>query len=199
MTTPAKPETVAPRGAVLVRDPANLLDTLRRMRNLNDAVMFYNHESSLKLMLRNDPMGADTIACDLCIVPDAEEASMLEMHADGYLEEPTTYILESWSFDADKVVPQDLEKVATAINDAFLLKICPCRHYMIKDDGMYCYYCQLTSTPADRKRHFCPICHEDGVRMHMTVTTCCSQPLHRGCLATWHAKSGADRCPLCRK
>ena len=196
-----KPEPAA-QGAVLVQDAANLLDTLCRLRTLNEAVMFYNHESSLKLLLRNDPVGADTLACDLCIVADEEDDHlnrMLELHPDGYLEDPTTYVLESWSFDTDKVTPRDLDKVAAAINGAFLLRICPCRRYLIKDDGLYCYYCQLSSTPADRQHHFCPICCEDGVRMHMTVTACCTQPLHRACLTTWHTKSGADRCPLCRR
>lgn len=188
--------------AVLVQDSESLLGTLRRLHALNEAVMFYTLEGTLKLMLRNDPVTADTLACDLCIVVDEEDDllnRMLELHADGYLEDPTTYVLESWSFDADKVAPPDLDKVAAAINAAYLLKTCPCRRYLIKDDGLYCYFCQLSSTAANRQHHFCPICCEDGVRMHMMVTACCSQPLHRGCLATWHAKSGADACPLCRR
>lgn len=199
-TKPPPPDGDAP--AVLVQDAEALLLTLRRLRALNEAVMFYSHDSSLKLMLRNDPSGDDTLACDLCVVVDEEDDllnRMLDLHADGYQEDPTTYVLDSWSFKDARVTPRDLDKVVAAINAAYLLRTCPCRRYLIKDDGLYCYFCQLSSTAADRQRQFCPICCEDGARMHMATTTCCSQPLHRACLATWHAKSGDERCPLCRR
>lgn len=193
----------APLPGLLVQDPVSLLATLRRLRVLNEAVMFHNQEGTLKLMLRNDPVDPDTLACDLCIVVDDEDDAMqrmMDLHADGYLEDPTTYVLESWSFDDSSPDAQkQAAKVAAAMNTAFLLRVCPCRRYLIKDDGLCCYFCDLSSTAAGRSRHFCPICCEDGVRMHMTVTACCDQPLHRGCLSKWRAKSGSDTCPLCRQ
>ena len=197
----SKPHAAAAVGA-LVRDPGALLETLRRMRVLNEAVMFRNQEDSLKLMLRNDPVGQDSLACDLCIVTDDDDESlarMLDLHPDGYVEDPTTYVLESWSFSCDEVSSADLERVAAAVNAAYLLRICSCKRYLIKDDAEYCYFCQLTSTAEDRERHFCPICCDEGVRMHMVLTGCCCQPLHRRCLDTWHAKSGNGSCPLCRR
>lgn len=196
-----RPAAAEPPASV-VQDSCSLLATLHRLRVLNEAVMFYTQSGDIKLMLRNDPATSDIIACDLCIVADGDDdddlTRVLDLHPDGYMEEPATYVLESWSFDADKVGEADMDRVAAAINAAYLLRICPCRRYLIKDDGMYCYFCHMTSTPATREHHFCPICCEDSVRMHMTTTPCCSQSLHRGCLATWRAKSGDDRCPLCR-
>lgn len=196
----AAPPPPKPIDCLVVRDSASLLSVLWRLRNANEAVLFYNQDASLKLMLRNDPEDLDTLACDLCIVADEEDDQtqrMLELHADGYCEDPTTYVLDTWSFDASKVTVADVDKVAAAINEAYLLRVCPCRRYLIKDDASYCLYCHLTSTPADQQHHFCPICYDDGVRMHMTVMPCCSQPLHRQCLDTWRAKS--DSCPLCRQ
>lgn len=183
----------------LVKDSTSLLAVLWRLRNANEAVLFYNRDGSLKLMLRNDPQDLDTLACDLCIVTDEEDDTMqrlLELHPDGYTDDPTTYVLDNWQFDASKVVARDMDKVVAAINAAHLLRVCPCRRYLIKDDAAYCFYCHMTSTPSDQQHDFCPICYDDGVRMHMTVLPCCSQALHRQCLSTWKSKS--DRCPLCR-
>lgn len=191
------PEFVAP--AVLVKDTAALLATVKRLRVLNDAVMFYNHEGSLKLMLRNCPdENPDILACELCIAVDDEDEDvnrMLQRTCDGYMDDPTTFVLDSWVIDADKC--EDLENAAAAINAAYLTRVCPCRHYLIKDDGVYCTFCQLTSTAAGRQHAMCPICHDDGVRMHMTCTACCGQAMHRGCLAK--CKSRDARCPMCRR
>lgn len=200
MSTAAAPPPPPEPPVTVVNDASSLLSVLWRLRNTNEAVLFYNQDASLKLMLRNDPQGMDTLACDLCIVADEDDDDMqrmLELHADGYADDPTTYVLDTWSFDASKVTVADMGKLVTAINEAHLLRVCPCRRYMIKDDARYCLYCHLTSTPADQQHHFCPICYDDGVRMHMTVMPCCNQPLHRQCLGTWRDKS--DSCPLCRQ
>lgn len=195
---PEPPQFEAP--GVLVKDAAALLATMRRLHALNDAVMFYNREGSLKLMLRNCPdENPDVLACDLCIAVDEDDENMermLQCICDGYLDDPSTFVLDSWIVDADKC-DGEVEKTAAAINAAYLMRVCPCRHYVIKDDGVYCTFCQLTSTAAGRQHAMCPICRDDGVRMHMTDTPCCRQAMHRACLAMCKARDA--RCPMCRQ
>lgn len=186
---------------MLVQDTHALLATLRRMHVLNDSVMFWNEERTLKLMLRNDPVDADTLACELAIVYDEDCDDMhklVELNNDGYVDEPGTFVIDAWSFSATDVTPEDLAKAAQAIDNAYTLRICPCGSYLVKDDAAMCCMCHMTSTPGGRAPQFCAICHEDGLAMHMTGLPCCKKRLHGHCLQTWRTKSGDDRCPLCR-
>lgn len=185
----------------LVADADSLLAVLKRLHALNDGVLFWNEQRSFKLMLRNDPMDADTVACELAMVYDDEDESfqrIIELANDGYLDEPGTFVFDSWSFPAADLCAADVAKVMHAVNRAYLYRVCPCGKYLIKDDAPLCVYCQLVSTPADRDTHFCSICCEDGISMHMQRQPCCRQHLHSHCLATWRAKSRNDACPLCR-
>ncbi len=188
--------------AVLISDPEAMAATLRRLHVLNDAVTFWNEQRSFKLMVRNDPVDAETLACELVMIVDEDDEAMgdlMSLMSDGYLEEPGTFVLDTWSFPFETFSSKDADKVAKAVNSAYLYRVCPCGKYLIKDEGGVCLYCQMTATADDRAVHFCPICCEEGRAMHMTQMPCCSNRLHTHCLATWHHKSGDERCPLCRQ
>lgn len=186
---------------MLVHDAHALLATLKRLHVLNDGVLFYNEQGTLKIMLRNDPVDSDTLACEVVIVVDEEDESMrriLELCNDGYLEDPSTFVLQSWSFPSADFTVEEASKVMRFLNDVYLFRVCGCGKYIIKDDASMCLFCHMTSTAADRELHFCAICCDEGVAMHMTELGCCKQRLHKHCLNTWKSKSGNDRCPLCR-
>ena len=125
--------------------------------------------------------------------------AMLDLTNDGYMDEPGTFVVDSWSFPAAEFGVADARKVSDAVNAAYLYRVCPCGKYLIKDDAAICLYCQMTATPSTKRVHFCPICCDEGREMHMTHTPCCRQFAHTHCLATWHHKSGDERCPFCRQ
>lgn len=200
MVTPAKRKRARDEG-VLVRHAPAMASVLRRIHNNNDAVVFYNEQGTFKLMLRNDPIDDDTLACELAIVTEEEDglARIFDFLNDGYVDEPNVYVMDSWSFPAKGFGTEDAAKVMAAVNEAYLYRVCPCAKYLIKDDAPMCTFCDMTSTSEDRDSHFCSICCDDGLAMHMTTMPCCSQRLHQRCLDTWAAKSRDDRCPLCRQ
>jgi hypothetical protein len=200
MTSKAAPQAPS---AALVQDPSTLVAVLKRLRATNDGIVFWNRQRTFRLMLRNDPADLDdSIACELVLLFDEDDdamSSLMELSGEGYQEETGTWVLEQWAFrelDLDSVT---VSKVAEAINRAYLTTVCACSRYLIKDDGMYCVFCQMTATPADKAAHFCPICHEQGAAMHMARLPCCGQRLHRQCLHTWRQKSRDERCPMCRQ
>lgn len=186
----------------LVGDPDSVAGVIKRLHVLNDAIVFWNEERSLKLMLRNDPIDVDTVACELAVLYDETDermADMLDMTNDGYVDEAGTYVLDSWTWPAEAFDGDAARKVMQAINEAYLARVCPCGNYLIKDDAAMCLYCHLTATPAGRAARFCPICRDDGLDMHMVTQPCCGQHLHIGCLAMWKSKGDDQRCPLCRQ
>lgn len=189
------------REAMLVQDPRSMASALRRLMITNDAMLFYNQQQSLKLMIRNDPVDADTLACELAVVTDDDEQlqRVMELNNDAYVDEPGTYVIDSWSFPLKTFKPEDAAKVMAAVNAAYAVTVCPCGRYLIKDDAPMCTFCDMTSRAGERATHFCSICCEDGMEMHMTTMPCCQQLLHQRCLDTWKDKSGDDRCPLCRQ
>lgn len=187
---------------VLLSDPNALAGALIRLHAHNDGVLFWNEQRTFKLMLRNDPIDADTLACELAMLADEDDthmANLLDLTNDGYVDEPGTYVLDEWSFDMAEFGPQCVEPIMHAINRAYLYRVCPCGRYLVKDDADMCVFCHMTSTPSRKRTHFCSICCEDGLEMHMTQQPCCKQHLHAKCLSTWHAKSSCENCPLCRQ
>lgn len=187
---------------MLIHDAHALLATLKRLHALNDSILFWNQQRSIKLMLRNDPVDSETLACELAMVVDEGDeptAQMLDLNSDGYMDEPGTYVLETWNFAMAEFGVDEAERVMHVINRAYLTRLCGCGVYLIKDDGDMCPFCEMTATPQSKQNVFCAICHSDGVAMHMDTMACCQQRLHRQCLATWKAKSGDARCPLCRQ
>lgn len=198
---PAPAFTTRPAGT-LVADPAALYGAIKRLHAINDAVVFWNEARTLKLMLRNDPVDPDTVACELALVYDEDDEAMqrvVDLLDGGYVDEPGTFVLDSWSFQAAEFAVEDVTKIAGVINDAYLFTICPCGSYLIRDDAAMCVYCHMTSTAEEKRSFFCTICREDGLAMHMKHQPCCQQRLHSHCLATWRAKSQDERCPLCRQ
>lgn len=183
----------------LVKDAGAMADTLRRLHAQNESVIFYNDTQTLKLVLRNDPIDANTMACELAVAVEEGEEKVLDFVTDGYVEDPTTWVLESWSFPMEHFGEEDATKVTDAVNRAYLYRMCGCQQYVIKDDSVLCLFCHMTSTADDTRMHFCPICCEEGVVKHMAGLPCCQQKIHQHCLKTWKAKSGDQRCPLCRQ
>lgn len=187
---------------MLVNDPVAMLATLKRLHVLNDGVLFWNEQRSFKLMLRNDPVDPESVACELAIVVDEDDEGMMRvlemMTNDGYMDEPGTLVVESWCFAASDVGLEEAAKVQHAVNRVYSYRVCPCAKYLIKDDAGVCLFCQMTASADNSSWHFCPICCEEGREMHMTLQPCCGQHLHARCMETWVHKSGDDRCPLCR-
>ena len=183
----------------LVQHADSMASVLRRLHASNDAFLFWNEQCNFKLMLRNDPVDPETLACELAIVTDDTDSAIFELCNDGYMDEPGTYVIDSWSFPLDSFGAEDATRVMHAVNDAYLIRACPCGRYQIKDDAPMCTFCDMTSGPAQRTTHFCPICCDDGLAMHMQRMPCCQQRLHRQCIDAWKAKSGDARCPMCRQ
>ena len=187
----------------LVKDDKCFLACLLRMHSTNEAVTFWNASREFRLMLRNDPVDADTIAFQVCLVEDDEDckglARVLELEHDGYFEE-STFVLESYSFDRDEVIksPEVLQPSRTRLNEIHAFRLCPCGSYFIKDGAKMCLFCQLIGDSVQAPEHFCAICHDSSVAQHMVTQACCGQMLHRACLACWEASSGQRSCPLCR-
>lgn len=199
---PPQPPPQVPPLQPLVKDADSLLATVRRLHALNDVVIFWNEQRSFKLMLRNDPIDAETVSMELAMVFDDDDEVMLrivDLTNDGYVDEPGTFVLDSWTSPAAEFGTDEAAKIMKAINDAYTWHVCRCGSYLIKDDAEICVFCCMTRSQADKAVHFCAICCEEGMRMHMDLQACCAQHLHRHCLATWRAKSGDERCPLCRQ
>lgn len=185
----------------MVRDAFALLATLKRLHILDDGVLFWNEQRTFKIMLRNDPVDSETLACELAIIIDEDDdalAKILEMCSDGYMEDSCTYVAHTWSFPMEHFTVEEAAKIMHVLNEVHQYRACDCGKYIIKDEGTMCYFCQMTSSAPDRECHFCPICCEDGVAMHMVEQPCCKQRLHTRCLKTWKSKSNNDRCPFCR-
>lgn len=192
-----------------IKDPSAVLATLRRIRNANDAVMFYNADRSIKFLLRNDVDAYDDdteteIHADLCIVVEEEDclmAKIIELEHDGYFEEPTTFVIESYVIQSEETAETaDVMPLVHKLNAMHKYRICPCGCYLIKDQAPMCLYCEMTARPGSRDKEFCAICQDEGIAMHMTTQPCCGQRLHKACLATWREKGvgrNADKCPLC--
>lgn len=200
--------TPAAAPEALVKDAKSLLACLMRMHLSNEAVQFWNASREFKLMLRNDPVEADVVSFDLCIVPEDDEDDedetllrrVLELEHDGY-DEDGAFVVDARSFAFDELArqPDLLDEVVARINSLYAYRVCKCGAYFIKDGAPLCLFCQLTQdAAADSTAHMCPICFEHGPARHMVRQACCGQMLHSRCLAQWAAASHHARCPLCR-
>ena len=209
----AKRARYTPGSDDFIRDPEAVLSALRRMRNFNDAVSFFNADRTVKFMLRNDadaydldPEPADAeLHTDLCIVVDEDDAAIakvMELEHDGYFEEPTMFVLESYSVSPTDTADEELLDLIKKLNEVHKYRVCPCGGYMIKDQAALCLFCEMTAEPGATQLEFCAICQDDGIAAHMTTQTCCNQRLHKACLGAWTARQAAGgnaTCPLCRQ
>lgn len=218
--TDDKPAAAAyvPGEGDLIRDARSALAALQRMRNINDAVTFWNADRTLKFMLRNDTDSydmdndEDDIHTDLCIVVDEDDttaAKVMELEHDGYFDEPTMFVIESYSVSKDDHTDTELLSLIKKLNEVHKYSVCPCGAYMIKDRASVCLYCELTAEPGAMNTEFCAICQDQGIAAHMCTQTCCTQSLHKACLSAWRDKQtaagtagggggGGATCPLCR-
>ena len=166
----------------------------------NGAVMFWNHERTLKLVLRNDPVDEDTIGWDLSIVCSDEDgdeglAEALRLEFDGYFDDGGLFVLDSDTLPLESKPEDDgVKKAARAVNAAYETALCACGAYLITDGARVCMFCQMTATPENTRQEYCPICMEHGAARYMTTQRCCGQKLHRACVAAWNRPT----CPLCR-
>ena len=195
----------------LIKEPSHFLSCLRRLHTYNDAVMFYNVDRTFKLMIRNDPDLADenAMACDISIVHDRDNedadyaekwTEILSLEHDGYYDDDSTFVLESFQFAVDELPTSEaVTSAANKINDIYAMTVCPCQRYLIKDGhATICTYCLLSSSTQGLRPCFCCVCQESTPQMHMNLQKCCDQYIHNKCLTTWYAKSDQRLCPLCR-
>lgn len=189
---------------MLVKEPGHFIRCLQRMKQQNTGVMFYNYDQSFKILLRNDPDCPDgTLGGELCIVymvdddpKDEIVQKSIKLEPDGYVDEDGVFVLDSFSFGCDDI--SAALDAAARLNEVYVMSICPCQNYFIKDGGTMCLFCSLTSSKHDLHPRFCCVCQEASAQMHMLVQPCCSQHIHTSCLATWHHTSGKAQCPMCR-
>lgn len=187
----------------LVKDDKCFLACLLRMHMTNEAVTLWSASRDFRIMLRNDPEEADTIAFQICLVDDDEGqkglSRVLELEYDGYFED-ATFVMETYSFDRDELIksPDLLSPARNRLNEIHSFRLCPCGAYFIKDGAKMCLFCQLTGESLNAPEHICAICHDTSVALHMVTQPCCGQLLHKSCLACWTASSGQLTCPLCR-
>lgn len=193
----------------LVKDVRCLHACVQRLRNANDAVVFWNGSREFRIMLRNDPDDAATVSFEVCIVPDDDDTGqalkrvnrVLELEHDGVFDDgDSTFVMEAYSLDADDLAkdPRLLDKAMARLNEIYKFTICGCGAYFIKDAAPTCVFCQLTEDSISSAQHFCAICHDSSTSRHMRLQACCGQMLHTTCLATWEATSSSKKCPLCR-
>ena len=180
-----------------------MLACVLRMHMSNEAVVFWNQSREFRLMLRNDPLDAGTVAFELCIASEEDEpgdiTKVLDMEHDGYLDDGM-FVVEAYSYPYSELVrqPDLLDDARKKLNEVSAYTLCRCGGYFIKDSARMCLYCQLTDEAYDGKEHFCTICHDSSGERHMLKQACCGQMLHRKCLSTWESTSKSKRCPLCR-
>lgn len=194
----------------LVKDCKSMLACVMRMHTNNDAVLFWNASRDFRMLLRNDPDEPGTVAFEVCIIPDDDDdgdgdtlAHVLELEHDGYMDDDGLFVVDSFNFAMDELVrsPDLLAAAKSCVNRVHAYALCKCGQHFVKDGAATCLFCQLTEDPATPDaavRHFCAICHDTGAARHMIKQACCTQMLHRACLATWRSTSRDTRCPLCR-
>lgn len=189
--------------ADLVKDDRCFLTCLLRMHMSNEAFVFCSATRDFRIMLRNDPIDATTVAFEICVVSDEKDnlVRTLEMEHDGYLDvDDNLFVMDSFSYSRDEIVkdPEILSQARTRLNEIHAFRLCRCGNYFIKDVAKMCLYCQLTEESMSAPEHFCAICHETSIEKHMVKQPCCGQLLHRACIAKWEGTSGQTTCPLCR-
>ena len=194
---------------VLLKDPAQFVKGMTAMCRANDAMMLYNHDTSIKFMIRNDPDAGlphpnDGFAFELCIVTDEiddpEWTRIFDLEHDGYLcDDGCTFLMDSLTVKVDS--PSSVRRAMDRINEIYIMRRCPCNRYLIRrHSGVLCTYCTITASQVDLVPTFCPICQDESPRLHMNQQPCCQQFVHTACLARWRvtAPAGPPCCPLCR-
>ena len=181
-------------------DPESVKGALQRLYNMNECVLFWNEEHTFKLMLRNDPDTPENneLAFELVLIVDDEDEGMvrmLELLGGGCLEEPGIYVLHEWMFD--ELTMERAGNVMARLNAAYFMKICPCGEAIIKDEADTCCLCHMKLNTVNKVKHFCAICHSEGMALHMTRRSC-GHYFHTTCLAKWDAVS-AGWCPVCKR
>lgn len=185
----------------MITDPESVRTALVRMHACNGCVLFWNAERTLKFMLRNDPETPenDELAFELCLVVEEDDEAMrrmLELMADGTLLDPTTFAMHTWFFDDAESV--DAKDVMAKLNAAHATRVCPCGEAVITDHAPVCLLCHLRASEAGTKKHFCAICHEESLAMHVHRRSC-GHYYHQRCHDRWTAASGGGPCPVCKQ
>lgn len=198
--------------ADLIKDVHSMFACVLRLHVDNEAVAFWSASREFRMMLRNDPQEAGTVAFELCLVPDSDDEDddegmglgrVLDLELDGFYDEDDgMFVVETYAYPLDELSrdPTMLEGARARINRVHAYAVCKCRQYFVKDQGKACLFCQLTADPvADATAHFCAICRDEGPAKHMVTQACCGQMLHRSCLGVWVSTSKSGTCPLCRR
>lgn len=181
----------------LATDVGSVMGLLKRLHFNGDNLSFENASNTFSIILRNDSTDSETLAFEMAFATeDVALGKAIERAGIEYKEEPGTYVIDSWSFEADTFCQEDARVIMAALNRAYLYKTCPCGGNLIKDDAEICYMCHLRSDTEKKRRQYCSICREEGFAMHMKRQACCMQYFHARCIATWNEAGGT--CPLCR-
>jgi len=187
--------------AQLVKDPQKLIDVFTQLATDNDALVFWNHERSLLLMLRNDPVDEDdAIGTELVIINEEAGESgrlttILETEYEGYYDDYNPEFFVMKSFVIPKGAAPDDPSVLTAVkqtNALYATSVCGCTNYLARGPG-HCTFCHLTAAAEDLCAVECPICREEGPKFHMCTQACCGKTVHKKCMAKWKSS-----CPFCR-
>jgi hypothetical protein len=193
-----------------IKDRGQFLETLRKMRRLNAAIIFRSVDDDLRLMLRSDTDTTDerVMAFELVIVIDHDDNRcdvMTRLMANDYLgyfedDDDTCYVMESFEIQTES--PVDAEDVTEALRKCdwlYNLRICGCAQYLVTNgEDDVCLFCQITATTTEMEKAMCPICHMDSSCISMPASKCCGVPIHRSCMEKWYEKDAAKTCPMCR-
>lgn len=184
-----------------IKSTSTLASALRRLHDLNDAMVVANKDGSFKIMVRNIPTGDENLpAADpnhsfdvgILINDKTDIRLACENAYDGYFDDDDDlYVLEDYTYTPGN--PMELEAPMDFLNKLYLWRICPCGERFIKDDYPVCVACDLT----DVQTVVCPVCMDPGIVGKMREAKCCKNPIHRAC---WDKCQAIDpRCPLCRQ
>lgn len=191
----------------LVHSSEDLLAVLKRLKAANDNVT-YRTAGGLRVMIRNDPVDSEPgqpesayINFDVSVVTEDELPAIVKAinnEIDIVMDDSGCVVIEEYSFaDTDA---EGLKEAMDFLNDIEQWTVCQCGEYLIKDQGAMCYYCHLTTDPADKGEDvFCPICHEETRPRWTVATPCCKAKMHRKCKEACIAAAASPTCPMCRK
>lgn len=197
----------------IVKSANNFLNVAKRLHQRNASFCFWNVSKEFKILVRNVEEQESQIDLELIVVDDDDESDVedegisrvLDLEYEGYYDDDNHdyFVVSTVSMPLD-AAPDDppVTESMKIVNDLFATRICFCEQYFLRPGDSMCYACELRAEDKDLELCLCPICHEEGPRLHMHVQSCCKQPVHKKCLEVWKRHKKRKRedvlCPMCR-
>jgi hypothetical protein len=179
--------------------PEGLRAVLLRLHATNDALVCWNADRDLRVVLRNEPQDDDTLSFQLGLMPAKDSAAARAMELDlleGYFDDhdDSFFVVEHYEFPRADVESDaaTLSKAAERVGAVLAYRMCPCGEFLIKDGAPQCMFCDLVAGRDDDELD-CAICHEAGPLRQLEVSRCCRNAFHKACLSKWRGP-----CPTCR-